>query len=61
MLFIKTRYSPVANPSLLFTVTLKSVDDGLLRTSIGCAGPAFSLTLYVVSLNITVIAKKNKT
>ena len=45
---------------MLVTVTLKSNDDGLLRTSTGRAGPAFSVTLYVVSLNITVIANKNK-
>ena len=31
------------------------VDDELLRTSSGCADPAVSLTLYIVSLNITVI------
>ena len=30
-------------------------DDELLRTSTGCITPAFSLTLYIVSLNITVI------
>ena len=35
--------------------------NGLLRTSSGRAGPAFSSTLYVVSLNITVIAGVMKT
>ena len=50
------QYSPVADPSVLVTCTVKVIDAGLLRTSTGCAGPAFSLTLYVVSLNITVIA-----
>ena len=28
-------------------LTVISVDDGLLRTSTGCTGPAFSLTLYI--------------
>ena len=42
------QYSPVADPSVLVTVTLNSVDDGLLRTSTGCAGPLPSITLYVV-------------
>ena len=46
----------MADPSVLVTVTLKSVDDGLLRTSTGRAGPAFSLTLYVDCSNSTVIA-----
>ena len=42
-------YSPVALFRIFrsCTVTLISVDDGLLRTSTGCAGPSFSLTLYV--------------
>ena len=52
----QTHYSPVADPSVLVTVTLKSVDDGLLRTSTGCAGPALSLTLYAGCSNITVKA-----
>ena len=33
------------------------MDDGLLRTSTGCASPALSLRLYIVWLNITVIAR----
>ena len=41
-------YSPIADPSVLVTCTVISVDDGLLRTSTGCAGPTSSLTLYVV-------------
>ena len=39
-------HSPVADPPVLDTVTVISVDDGLLRTSTGCAGPSGSLTLY---------------
>ena len=39
-------HSPVADPPVLDTVTVISVDDGLLRTSTGCAGPSASLTLY---------------
>ena len=53
------QYSPVAVISSLVTCTVNSIDAGLLRTSTGCAGPAFSFTLYVVSLNITVMAKQN--
>ena len=52
------QYSPVADPSVLVTVTIIVIDDGLLRTSTGCAGPAFSITRYIVSLNITVMARK---
>ena len=50
-------YSPVADPSLVVTCTVTSVDDGLLRTILSCAGPPSSLTLYVDSLNITVMAR----
>ena len=50
------QYSPIAVPSVLNTCTEESNDDGLLRTSTGRAGPAPSITLYIVSLNITVIA-----
>ena len=39
-------HSPVADPPVLDTVTVISVDDGLLRTSTGCAGPSDSLILY---------------
>ena len=39
-------HSPVADPPVLDTVTVISVDDGLLRTSTGCPGPSGSLTLY---------------
>ena len=42
--------------SLTFTVI--SVDDGLLRTSTGCAGPSSSLTLYVDWLKLTETAIK---
>ena len=35
-----------------------SVDDGLLRTSTGCANPASSLTLYVDWLKVTMTAKQ---
>jgi len=47
----------VADPSVLVTGTVKAVDDGLLRTSVGCAGPVLSLTLYIDRLNLTVMAK----
>jgi len=35
------------------TCTVISVDDGLLRTSTGCTGPAFSPTLYVDWIKLT--------
>ena len=38
------------------TCTVISVDDGLLRTSTGCAGPASSVKLYADWSNATVIA-----
>ena len=41
------QYSPVADPSVLNACTVISVDDGLLRTSISCADPSSSSTLYV--------------
>ena len=47
----------VAVPDCSLTRTVNAVDDGLLRTSTGCAGPASSSTLYVLSLNIIVIAE----
>ena len=46
-------YSPVAVMSLLLTCTVISVDDGLLRTNTGCAGPSSSSTLYVDWLKLT--------
>ena len=45
---------PVADPSVLNTLIVISVDDGLLRTSTGCAGPSSSSTLYVDWLKLTV-------
>ena len=45
---------PVADPLVLITCTVISVDDGLLRTSTGCAGPLFSSTLYTDWLKLTV-------
>ena len=53
-------YSPVALMSLLLTLKVISVDDGLLRTSTGCAGPSASLTLYVDRLKLTVIATNHE-
>ena len=38
----------------MLRLTVISVDDGLLRTSTGCAGPSSSLTLYVDLVNMTV-------
>ena len=49
---------PVADLEVSLTCTEIAVDDGLLRTSTGCTGPSSSLTLYVVSSNVTVIATK---
>ena len=40
-------YLPVAVLFLFLTCIVILVDDGLLRTSTGCAGPSSSLTLYV--------------
>ena len=50
------QYLPVADPSVVVTCTVILVDNGLLTTSTGCAGPASSLTLYSDRLNITVTA-----
>ena len=38
---------PKAVTFVLNTSIVMSVDDGLLRTSTGCADPSLSLTLYV--------------
>ena len=48
-IFINTlhSYSPVADPLVVDTCKVISVDDALLRTSTGCTCPASSLTLYV--------------
>jgi len=54
VLIFALKYLPVADPSMVNTCTVISVDDELLRTSTGCAGPASSLTLYVDWLNLTV-------
>ena len=48
--------SPAADSSVLSTRTVISINDGLLRTSTGCADPAFSCTLYVDWLKLIVIA-----
>ena len=47
-------YIPNAVLLLLLIFTAISVDDGLLRTSTGCAGPSFSLTVYVEWLKLIV-------
>jgi len=52
------RYSLWAVTPVSLTCTVISVDDGLLRTSTGCAGPSPSSTLYVDWLNKMMIAKK---
>ena len=44
--------------SVSLTCTVMLVDDGLLRTSTGCAGPLSSLTLYVDWLKVTVTAEE---
>ena len=41
------------------TCTVISVDDGLLRTSTGCANPASSSTLYVDWVKDMVIAESS--
>ena len=46
----------VAVFSVSLTCTVILVDDGLLRTSTGCAGPSSSSTLNVVCSNVTVTA-----
>ena len=51
-------YLPVAVMLLLLTCTVISVDDGLLRTSTGCAGPLFSSTLYADWLKVIVESVK---
>ena len=50
------KHLPLAEPSVTFTITVKSVDDGLLRTSTGCVGPSSSSTMYVDWLKLTVIS-----
>ena len=40
---------------LVIICTIKSVDDGLLRISSGCATPSSSLTIYNDSLKFNVI------
>ena len=44
--------------SVSLTCIVISVDDGLLRTSTGCAGPSPSLILYVDWLKVMIIAKR---
>ena len=49
---------PIAGSSVLLnTCTVKAVDDGLLRISIGSKSPAFSLILYIGSLKAKLAAK----
>ena len=50
-------FLPVADPSVLNTLIVISVDDGLLRTSTGCAGPSFSFILYLDVMNLTLGTK----
>jgi len=50
-MYLLMAVSPVS-----LTCTVISVDDGLLRTSTGCAGPASSLTLYADWLKVTTVA-----
>ena len=49
-------HSPQAVTLILNTSIVISVDDGLLRTITGCAGPSFSLMLYTDWLKDTVMA-----
>ena len=41
-------FSLVAVPSVSLIGTTILVADGVLRTTTGCTGPLFSLTLYVL-------------
>jgi len=41
------KFSPVADPSLLYTITVMSVVDRLLRINITCTGPLSSSMVYV--------------
>ena len=50
------KHLPLAEPSVTFTITVISVDDGLLRANTGCAGPSSSSTMYVDWLKLTVIS-----
>ena len=53
------RHLPILGSLVLpNTCTKTSVDDGLLRISIGCRDPAVSLTMYVDSLKVKVAAAK---
>ena len=54
-------YSLVALTAVSLTCTVISVDDGLLRTSTGCADPSSSPTLYIALLNDTVGATTKRT
>ena len=45
---------------VLLICTVILVDDGLLKNNTGCTTPSLSLTLYVESLNCTLIATNNK-
>jgi len=49
----------VADPSLLRTCTVISVDDGLLRTKTICTDSLFSATLYIAWLKLRVAATQN--
>ena len=40
----------VANPSVLITVTLVSLDSGLVRFNMSCTTPLPSITLYIDEL-----------
>ena len=52
---IKVLYLPVAVFWMSLTSTVILVDDGLLRTSTGCAGPSSSSTLIVDWLKLKLI------
>ena len=45
---------PKAVTSLFVTSTVRSLDNGLLRTTVTCAVPLLSLTLYADSLNLMI-------
>lgn len=53
------RHLPILGSLVLpNTCTKTSVDDGLLRISIACKDPVFSLIMYVDSLKVKIAAAK---
>ena len=51
---IKLIHLPVAVTSVFITCTVKSVDDGLVRTSSTCTAPSSSSTAYIGFMKDTI-------